>query len=335
MSLNTRRDRTGRVDSRAAAAAARPAQPSGSADNAWRHARLMSVSRRPPTSAARAAAVDRIVLEHHQGVEQLARSGQPLDLRQTEMLVRHQPRLAVLHLLQQLAAAACSAGSLIRSGSVLMNSPTMLSMPAISGGRPATVTPNTTSSRPVSRPSRMPQAAWIKVFSVRPCCARLPGQRRGQRLAQRQRDLLGRDRHSPGLAAAPARVPSSKPGQCLPPGRDCGGAVLRGDPGQIIAIRRHPRQRAAHRRVRIERQQLPHQHGHRPAIHQDVMVGEHQPMLFGSEPDQRKPQQRRRGEIEALGAVRRQDGGQPLLALRRIQQATDRCCARAPRPAAR
>ena len=59
-------------------------------------------------------------------------------------------------------------GSLRRSGSVLMNSPTMVSMPAISGGRPATVTPNTTSSRPVSRPSRMPQAAWMKVLSVRP-----------------------------------------------------------------------------------------------------------------------------------------------------------------------
>ena len=57
----------------------------------------------------------------------------------------------------------------MRSGSVLMNSPTMPSMPAISGGRPATVTPNTTSSRPLSRPSRIAHAAWIKVFSVSPC----------------------------------------------------------------------------------------------------------------------------------------------------------------------
>ena len=42
-----------------------------------------------------------------------------------------------------------------------MNSPTMLSMPGISGGRPATVIPNTTSSRPVSRPSSIAQAAWM------------------------------------------------------------------------------------------------------------------------------------------------------------------------------
>ncbi len=44
---------------------------------------------------------DRIVLEHHQGVEQLAQAGQALDLRQPQMLVRDQARLAVLHLLEQ------------------------------------------------------------------------------------------------------------------------------------------------------------------------------------------------------------------------------------------
>ncbi len=53
------------------------------------------------------AAIDRIVLEHHQGVEQLAQAGQALDLRQPEMLVRHQPRLAVLHLLEQARAGVC------------------------------------------------------------------------------------------------------------------------------------------------------------------------------------------------------------------------------------
>ena len=67
------------------------------------------------------------------------------------------------------ASSGLLAGSRTRSGSVLMNSPTMLSMPAISGGRPATVMPNTTSSRPVSRPSRIAHAACIKVLSVRPC----------------------------------------------------------------------------------------------------------------------------------------------------------------------
>ena len=50
------------------------------------------------------------------------------------------------------------------------------------------------------------------------------------------------------------------------------------------------------------------------------MVGEHEPMPVGREPDQREAQQRRGGEIEALGAVLRQDAGQALRTSRVIQQ---------------
>ena len=150
----------------------------GSADNAWHHGPTMSASRRPSASAGKTGAVDRIVLEHHQRVEQLAqtrpapgsRPGPDADARISRDWLSCTCR-------QQVPSSDCSGGSLTRSGSVLMNSPTMLSMPAISGGRPATVTPNTTSSRPVSRPSRIAQAAWMKVLSVRPRCARLLRQR--------------------------------------------------------------------------------------------------------------------------------------------------------------
>ena len=48
------------------------------------------------------AAIDRIVLEHDERVEQFAQSGKPLDLGKTQMLVRDQPRLAVLDLPQQI-----------------------------------------------------------------------------------------------------------------------------------------------------------------------------------------------------------------------------------------
>ena len=50
-----------------------------------------------------------------------------------------------------------------------MNSPTICSTPESSAGRPETVTPNTTSSRPVSRPSSTPNVAWISVFKVTAC----------------------------------------------------------------------------------------------------------------------------------------------------------------------
>ena len=43
----------------------------------------------------------RVVLKHHKRVEQLAQSSQALDLGQPNMLVRHQPRLAVLQLGKQ------------------------------------------------------------------------------------------------------------------------------------------------------------------------------------------------------------------------------------------
>ena len=71
----------------------------------------------PAGRLRKARPLGRVVLEHRQGVEQLPHPSQCLDLRQAHMLVRHQPRLALLHLAQQrderlagraaAAAAAC------------------------------------------------------------------------------------------------------------------------------------------------------------------------------------------------------------------------------------
>ena len=91
-----------------------------------------------------------------------------------------------------------------------MNSPTICSMPAISGGRPATVTPNTTSSRPLSRPNSIPHAAWIRVLERRPC-------RRACWLSSVVRVSLSRCVICSGATGARARsggasrVPSSSP----------------------------------------------------------------------------------------------------------------------------
>ncbi len=49
-----------------------------------------------------------------------------------------------------------------------MHRPTSDSTPGTSGGRTAAVAPNTTSSRPVSRPSSSPHATCTRVFSVSP-----------------------------------------------------------------------------------------------------------------------------------------------------------------------
>ena len=195
----------------------------------------------------------------------------------------------------------------------------MRSMPAISGGRPATVMPNTTSSRPVSRPSRIAHAACMNVLSVRPCA-------RACRVSAAVSVSLSDSVTCSGATGTRLRsggatcVPSSSPAKASCQAAMRGGAVLPGDPRQIVAVGRHTRQRAGVPLVRIEREQLLHQHRHRPAVHQDVMVGQHQPMLVSRKPDQREAHQRRRRQVEALGAVLRQDPGQPLLALGRIEQ---------------
>ncbi len=108
--------------------------------------------------------------------------------------------------------------------------------------------------------------------------------------------------------------------------------VLPGDPGQIVAVGGDARQRRGRiagmcvwgllgllglsgfglKIVRIEREQFAHQHRQRPAVQQDVMAGEKKPVLPGGEPDQRKADERRRGQVEALGAILREEIGKAL-----------------------
>ena len=60
--------------------------------------------------------------------------------------------------------------------------------------------------------------------------------------------------------------------QRLPPGRERAGAILLRNPGEIVAIGRHRRQHSDIAAPRIEREQLSHQHRHRPPIYHNVMV---------------------------------------------------------------
>ena len=189
--------------------------------------------------------------------------------------MRHQPRLAVLGLPQQRRQRQLRRQR-IRSGSVLMNSPTMCSTPASSAGRPATVTPNTTSSRPLSRPSSMPHAVCSTVFERHRLLARRAIERRAQR---RHRATARSARAPPRLTARrPRRQPRAllEPGQRLPPGRQPRRAVLPRHEREIVAVRRHPRQRRRAAAPRIGLEQLPHQDRRRPAVHQQVMVADQQ-----------------------------------------------------------
>ncbi len=60
------------------------------------------------------------------------------------------------------------------TGTVLMKSPTIVSTPARSCGRPETTVPNATSRRSVSRPNTTAHANCSTVFRVRPCSRAQP-----------------------------------------------------------------------------------------------------------------------------------------------------------------
>ena len=209
----------------------------------------------------------------------------------------------------------------------------MCSTPASSAGRPATVTPNTTSSRPLSRPSRMPHAACI----TRVQRQRLRARARDQRSAQR--------RHRPtvticsGATGARPASPRRQPRALLEPGQRLaarphsrGRAVLPGDArpdsrGTASPAAAPPRCHAAHRAL----EQLPHQDRRRPAVHQQVMVADQQPMPLRRQPDQRKPHQRRRRQIEPLQRGRLRRCCSARAAARPHPAPTDRSAATAPR----
>ena len=196
----------------------------------------------------------------------------------------------------------------------------MCSTPASSAGRPATVTPNTTSSRPLSRPSRMPHAVCITVFSVSACSRAGRLSEALSAAVERQHDLLGRQRLA---ARRPRRQPRAllEPGQRLPPDRKPRRTVLPGDEGEIVAVRRHPRQRRRAAMLRINLEQLPHQDRRRPAVHQQVMVADQQ---AGAGPPPA-------GSAQTASAAAPPDRTAPGGRLRQMLLSS-RCCPAAPCP---
>ena len=269
-------------------------------------------------STRQAATVDRVVLKHHQAVEQRPRPGQLLDLGKPKVLVRNQFGLAVLHLLEQLEQRlrrrklhpqrqrvdeqphhAFNAGNLRR--------PARHRHPKHNVRAPAHTAEQET-------PRHLDEGIERQTMLTRPLA-----QPRAQPLTQRKRDLLGRNRRPPAIRRHHMRG-LFHPRQNLLPSRTRPGAILLRQPRQIIAVGRHTPQPRPIPLVLIEREQLTHQHGQRPTIHQQVMVGEHQHMPIRRKADQRKAHQRRATKIKPLGAILRQHARQALLAARFLQQ---------------
>ena len=195
----------------------------------------------PAGLCGQAGALDRIVLEHHQGVEQLAQSGERLDLGQAQMLVRDQPGLAVLRLLQQ--GPQRLGGRQPHAQRERVDEQPHHGLDAGNLRRPArhrdaehhVVAAGQTAKQ--NRPGGLDEGVQRQTL-----LARLPRQRRGERLAQRQRDLLGRRQAPAPDHAAPAG--SAPPARPKPPARPrCAAArSWAAIQAQIIPIRSHRRQ---------------------------------------------------------------------------------------------
>ena len=219
----------------------------------------------------------------------------PWNLRKPQMLVRHQPRLALLHLLEQFQQRRrwCQPHPQRQRVDEQPHHP-------LDAGKFRRTARNRHPEHNVvtagQSPSRIAHATCrISVLSVTPCrrpcstspalnpassdnTSAAPGDPRRTR-GIRRRHIRGR---SPPTPATPPATPHAP----LP-----GPAAIA--TRKIIPVRRHTPKRARIAVVRIERQQLLHQNRRRPAVAHQVMAAKHQTMLHRRQPQQRKPQQRR------------------------------------------
>ncbi len=252
--------------------------------------------------------VVRVVLDDGQRVEQVAQSTEPLYVVESEILVRDQPGLLVLYALQhplqglrrvepdadgqrvdehadhRLAAGQLREASGVRGAEhhvLLSGAGAEQQAPqALDGG----VEGDPVLAQPLLEP---------------------PGHRVGQVAVDLERTggflraRLGEEGRC------------GKPVERAPPGVVRRRTVLPGYPGQVVAERGRLRQGLAP----VEREQLVQHQLHGPAVEEDVVVDEDEPVLVLGEPDQGEAQQRRPPQVKALGTRLGHDPGEGGFAL--------------------
>ena len=190
------------------------------------------------------------------------------------------------------APCSCSSRSAVvvaavmraRTGTVLMNRPTIESAPATSAGRPETVVPKATSWWPVSHISSRAKAPCSTVLTV-VWCERASSPSARVVSSGTRTDATPR-RPSPNRSGGPTNVGASKPASTSRQAARAAIQVTTGQPGDKPAIR--------HRRSQplpvIAGEYFSEQDRHRPAIEHDVVIGQHQPVPICCGTDQRRPE---------------------------------------------
>ena len=282
---------------------------------------VAALDRAKPQASGRrrqAFAVDRIVLEHQQRVEQLADPRRLLDLAKPDVLVRQQRRLPFLRLMQQLGQRQPGRQPHPQRQGVDEQPDHLLDAGKL-GRPPRHRHPEhhvVAARQPAQQHAERGLDQRVQGDSLRPGASL---QRSRQRGIERQHQRLRRNRRGSLLRHAPG-LPRHQVGALLEtckrvlPGRKSGRPVGAREQRQIVAVRRHRGQPIGAAARAVGREPLPHQDRRRPAVHQQVVVAQQDPMPRGAKPDQHQPDERRRAQIEPLQPVGRSDPGQ-LLAL--------------------
>ncbi|GAA0677459.1 hypothetical protein GCM10009548_54480 [Streptomyces malaysiensis subsp. malaysiensis] len=242
----------------------------------------------------------RLVLHGQQGVEELLDACGPLYLGQSEMLMRQECRLFALetdeHIEQRLSG---SPGHPYRHG--VDEQTHHLRVPVEFGGP----TGDGVAEDHIGAARHLPE-------HLRP--GTLENRREGQprrpcpTFEQRGRPALQPDLgHLRSLGGGAVRRHESGlggPRECRTPGRDCRLRVTGSEQPQVLAERHRYGEVARALGPRgVQVQQLAQQHRQRPAVEEQVVIGEHQTVPVVAEGDQPRPQQRSAGQIEPRQAV--------------------------------
>ncbi len=234
---------------------------------------------------------------HDERVEDGAGTGQPLDLRQAQVLVGHQRGLAFLEVAQQpehrlrgVQAYPYRHGVDQQADHGLHAG--QLRRPARDGGTEHHVG---TARQPGQHQGPGPLHHRVHGQAV---AARQRGEAAGGPLGDVGDHVTGVHRPPVGRARRDERRLVGA-GELGGPGGPRGVLVLAGAPGEVVAVGRGRGQgrRVTARRVHLG--QFGQQDRHGPAVHQDVVADDDEPVPVRAEADQQQPQQWRDRRVEA------------------------------------